>query len=443
MAYSTHDITQLQKSIAPSVYGAIDLDQTPERFRTELGEKSSLRNVPRFPAMLADSRRVELFRQLTMMGDPLADAFAATIPSIGFPRARKLVDQAAAHGIDSVPDASPELVAWIRSMETVPTWVDWEKIDRAAKSQRLVMALIGEAIVRAGFMVTYVNGYQGLPMVITGALTSDAAAKRMKETISTFKWMLLPDALRRGGAAYQSAVKVRLMHAMVRTTLLRREESWDVATYGIPIPQVDQMGAALMPSFRLAQLALARGGTLTPAMEDVIELSRYTASLLGMHDQFLSNDPQTIVATWEMCMATLRHQHDPRGKGLNEATLNAYRRREHATKDRALHALDVRASRVLYTGLVGRRTAVEMGVEATPLDALALAVGGLPLSAALLGLSALKGVPAIDRWIDARAIAAIERQLASDGPPAYRTDERQYKDPGERGAHSERAEHAA
>lgn len=428
MAYSTHDIITLQKTLAPSVYGPLDLERTPERFRRELGPKSSLAKKPRFRAMLADEKRVELFRQLTWMGDPLADAFAATIPSLGFARARQLVDRAAEHGIDSVPEASPELVAWIRSMEEVPAWVDWERIDRAAKSQRLFMALVGEAIVRAGFMVTYVNGYQGLPMVITGALNSDAAAKRMKETISTFKWMLLPNALRRGGAAYQSAVKVRLMHAMVRTTLLRRKEQWDVGVYGIPIPQVDQMGAALLPSYRLAQLALRRGGTLTESMRDVIELSRYTASLLGMHDQFLSADPKQIVETWEMCQATLRHQHDPRGKSLNDATVYAYRRKGTSAYDRALHALDVRATRVMYTGLVGRRTAREMGVDAGPLDALALAAGGLPISAAFGGLSLLKNVPALDRLIDARAIAAIEQQLASDGPAAYRTDEAQYKD---------------
>lgn len=434
MAYSTHDITALQKSLAPTVYGPLDLDQKPERFRDTLAPTSSLAKKPRFRKLLADERRVELFRQLTLMGDPLADAFAATIPSIGFPRARALVDRAAAHGIDAVPEAPPELVRWVRSMEETPSWVDWERIDRAAQSQRLLMALAGEALVKPAFMVTYVNGYQGLPMVITGALTSDVAAKRMKETISTFKYMLLPGALRRGGAAYQSAMKVRLMHAMVRTTLLRRAEAWDVSVYGVPIPQVDQMGAALMPSFRVAQLALARGGELGRGARDLIELSRYTASLLGMHDQFLSADPKQIVETWEMCMATLRHQTDPRGRDLNETTIHAYRRAGKALHDRAIHAIDVHATRVAYTGLVGRKTARAMGVTVGPLDALAFAAEALPIGTAYAGLSMLRRVPSIGRWVDERAISAIEKQLASDGPAAYRTDERSYKGLAPRGA---------
>ena len=62
------------------------------------------------------------------------------------------------------------------------------------------------------------------------------------------------------------------MHAMVRYNLLHDSELWDPAVYGVPIPQVDQMGAALLTSFRLAQLALERGGYFSPAMRDLIEL---------------------------------------------------------------------------------------------------------------------------------------------------------------------------
>ncbi|MEZ5507922.1 MAG: hypothetical protein R3F38_18950 [Gammaproteobacteria bacterium] len=40
MGYSSHNISELQKTLAPSVYGPLDLDITPERFRTELGANS-------------------------------------------------------------------------------------------------------------------------------------------------------------------------------------------------------------------------------------------------------------------------------------------------------------------------------------------------------------------------------------------------------------------
>ena len=69
MTYSTRDVSQLQKSIAPAVYGALDLDITPERFRTQLGENSIIKDNPRIQTLLADTEKVEFFRQLTLMND--------------------------------------------------------------------------------------------------------------------------------------------------------------------------------------------------------------------------------------------------------------------------------------------------------------------------------------------------------------------------------------
>ena len=47
--------------------------------------------------------------------------------------------------------------------------------------------------------------------------------------------------------AVMAAAMVRLMHSMVRFNLLHRGDHWDVKTYGIPIPQVDQMPVASVP----------------------------------------------------------------------------------------------------------------------------------------------------------------------------------------------------
>ena len=427
MSYSTHEISLLQKTLAPAVYGPLDLDIQPERFRTELGANSIVRDNPRIQALLADPQKVELFRQLTLMGDPLADAFAALIPQLGYPKARAMLDQAAAHGIASVPDAPQELIDLMQSVEQEPAWVDWDKIEYAAENARLLTAMAGEAIIRVAFMMTYVNGYQGLPMVITGALTSASAAKRMKETISTFKMATLPGALKRGGVAYQSAVKVRVMHAMVRTSLLKRPQQWDYNVYGVPIPQVDQMGAALGFNYMMALYALKNGGKFNKQMGAAVEQARYLAHLLGMHDQFLSNDPKQIAETWQMCQATLRHQFDPRGKDLNGATLNAYRRPGKGWFDRLAHQLDVRSTRFMYSRMVGRRTASTMGVDASRTDALDFAAVMAPAGLGFGALSLLRNLPGGRDFIDSYCIREIERQLASEGPAEYRTNEKEYK----------------
>lgn len=427
MGYNTRNISELQKTIAPAVYGPLDLDITPERFRTELGPNSIKANDKRIRALLADKEKVEFFRQLTLMGDPLADAFAALIPKLGYPKARAMLDQAAAHGVASVPDAPQELLDLMASVETEPDWVDWELIDRATEDARLMGAFAGDAIMRVAFMMTYVNGYQGLPMVITGALTGESAAKRMKETTSTFKLATLPGALRKGGVAYQSAVKVRVMHAMVRTNLLKRPQVWDYQVYGVPIPQVDQMGAALGFNYMMALQALKKGGRFTKAQRAAVEQARYLAHLLGMHEQFLSADPKQIVETWQMCQATLRHKFDPRGRDLNTATINAYRLQGTSALDKLRHNLDVQASRFMYTKMVGKRTAEEMGIRSKPTDALSFLAEFVPIGAGIGAMSLLKKVPGGRKWVDEFAVRQVQKQLETYGEAEYKTDAAQYK----------------
>jgi len=427
MGYSSTDIINLQKTIAPSVYGDLDLTITPERFRTELGENSIIKDNKRIQQLLQDKQKVEFFRQLTMMGDPLADAYAALVPEIGFKKAREMLDQAVEHGVASVPDAPKELIDLMRSVEEEPSWVDWEKIESATEFSRPITALAGEAIIRVSFMMTYVNGYQGLPMVITGALTGESAAKRMKETISTFKLATLPGALRRGGVAYKSALKVRLMHAMVRTNLLKKAKSWDYQVYGVPIPQVDQMGAALGFNYMMALYALKHGGKFNARMEAAVEQARYLAHLLGMHEQFLSNDPKQIVETWNMCQATLRHKSDERGKLLNDATLNAYRRPGNGWFDRAMHYLDLHSTKFMYTKMVGKRTAETMGVDSAASDALSFAALFAPIVAGYGVASLVKRLPGGRNWVDRLSIVEIKKQLTEAGEAEYKTDAKNYK----------------
>jgi hypothetical protein len=77
---------------------------------------------------------------------------------------------------------------------------------------------------------------------------------------------------------------------------LSRGDRWDAQTYGIPIPQVDQMPAGLMSIFIIARNALRRGRTVfTPAERAHVELARYRCFLLGLPRDLLADTPQAIV----------------------------------------------------------------------------------------------------------------------------------------------------
>lgn len=242
-----------QKTLIPSLYGDIDFDIVPERFTRDPKVRSMLPG--RFDrkyrgAILADNERMERMLAYTMLGDNVADAYAALIPQYGFRPLIDMLQLACDKGIDAVPDAPEELAKFIASMERVPDWVDRELVEEGARAGRIYMAKLTPMAIRGAFIATFLNKYSGLPMALTGQLSHETSVQRVKETASFFTTATLPNALTRFGQGFKAAAMVRLMHSMVRVNILKRARAkWDVNVYGIPIPQIDQMPAGTMPSF--------------------------------------------------------------------------------------------------------------------------------------------------------------------------------------------------
>src|SRR5690606_1784965 len=171
---------------------------------------------------LADERLVELISTATMLGDTVADPLAALSATHSVSGLIRMVRTACREGLDAVPDAPPELVAFINAMETVPEWLDMDLVRRGAKEARLPAALLAPFITRGAFIATFTNTYAALPMALTGALSGRRAARRVNETSNFFTGTTLPGALDRHGPGFEAAAMVRLMHSMVRYNALKR-----------------------------------------------------------------------------------------------------------------------------------------------------------------------------------------------------------------------------
>ena len=75
-----------QKETLPALYGDVDFSIKPERFADEPvleGPSQSKLDALR-PQVLADTEKVERMRAYTMLGDTVADAYAALMPKYGF-----------------------------------------------------------------------------------------------------------------------------------------------------------------------------------------------------------------------------------------------------------------------------------------------------------------------------------------------------------------------
>ncbi|HUO00091.1 MAG TPA: oxygenase MpaB family protein, partial [Bradyrhizobium sp.] len=226
-----------------------------------LGDETELapEYAGRRPELLANKERVALIKAYTLHGDPVADAYAALIPQYGFQRLVAMLQEACERGVENVPSAPPELARFIGEMERFPVWLDAKLIEQGARIERNAYAHRAPFIIRGGLIATFMNKYAALPMALTGGMSSKSAAHRVNETAVFFTQTVMPDVLNRHGAAFKAAAMVRLMHSMVRFNILSRGNRWDVKTYGIPIPQVDQMPAGLMSIFIIAQKVLRQG----------------------------------------------------------------------------------------------------------------------------------------------------------------------------------------
>ncbi|MGW4248802.1 oxygenase MpaB family protein [Nocardia sp. NPDC004722] len=420
-----------QRDSQPGLYGGIDFHTSPYRFTTDPGDKSSL---PKWVAarepLLADDRMVELMRTATMLGDVVADPYAALVARYGVPGLIGMLRRACRDGIDSVPDAPAELRAFLAAMEATPAWVDMDLVEQGARHMRIGAAYLSPFLIRGAFLATFLNTYAALPMAITGALSGRRAAHRVNETATFFTVTTLPGALARHGEGFEAAAMVRLMHSMVRYNALERSTRWDADVYGIPVPQVDQMPAGLINMYLLAVLARWRGRTeFTPRERAMLEFSRYRCFLLGLPEELLPTTAEGIIDVFHARAALLRDGFDDATCGeLVRSTMDAYLRPTRTPFDRAAEAVENSWSRAFFLGFAGgnRKAAAAMSVHLRPSDFTRVAATAPFIIIRFLLMTIAGEHPALRAAADNHTLRVIRSRLATYGNPEYTTDAATY-----------------
>lgn len=110
-----------QRDLQPDLYGNFDFDRQPDRLATEPGVESALPAwiADRAP-ILEDDRVLELISTATLLGDVVADPYAALMTKLSVAQLIDMLKTACREGIEAVPDAPPELVSFIAAMEATP-----------------------------------------------------------------------------------------------------------------------------------------------------------------------------------------------------------------------------------------------------------------------------------------------------------------------------------
>lgn len=423
-----------QAELLPALYGQIDFDTAPERFADGPDDRTELSDVrgKRRADYLADSELVARIREYSMLGDITGDAYAALIPQYGFRRLVDMLTEACDKGVDKVEGAPPELVALIGEMERIPDWLDMKLVEQGAKADRNSAANISPFAIRGAFIATFLNKYSALPMALTGTLSHATAARRVKETATFFTTTVLPGALERHGAGFKAAAMVRLMHSMVRVNVLSRPGMWDAKVYGIPIPQLDQMPAGLIPIYFMSEKVLGQGRTSFNAEERAkVELARYRCYLLGLPEDLLADNPTDIVRIWCTRSATLRYEYDDAiCGGLLRATMEAELSKDRTLPGRVFRRLERSFARVFFvnTFLKGdEAAAATVGVPLTGKDKALYAATMAAIIGQTLGHKVASRLPLLGEMADQLLISRLRRQLADYGHAEFTTDAAQYR----------------
>lgn len=234
---------------------------------------------------------VREFGEAYYRADPVAEAFVDEVylGELGPAAGRAMLDQALAHGIESVPDAPATLVRLFEEFETPPEWFDPELVAAGAKVFRRWGTSVF-SFATTSTLEMYSESSIAKPLSYAGGYAGDKAHKRQLETVRFWIDVSDPGGLEPGARGRQTAMRVRIMHVFIRRKLMRRPE-WDYAAWGVPISVGDAtltlMGGSVVPG--LALWSVGHQTTITE-IEATLHFWRYVGHLLGVQPAWYPRD---------------------------------------------------------------------------------------------------------------------------------------------------------
>ena len=238
-----------------------------------------------------------------------------------------------------MPDAPTPLKEFFAEVDQVPDWVDWDQIDIA---RRFIYrsGLAGPFILRDfALMGGYLLSGFNQALVLTGALNKDAA-QRMKETSKWWVDCTAPDGLRRAGDGFRTTLRVRMVHALVRRNLDKRDD-WDSSEWGLPVNQTDMAATYLAFCVVMMVGMRALGIPITPKeSRAVMHLWKYAAWLMGVDARWLKDsEREGLVLLYQTYMTQSRPDWTSRELGSALAQEPLTRRYPWRDKYPLLHKL--------------------------------------------------------------------------------------------------------
>lgn len=309
-----------------------------------------------------DAPMTDRLRHFERLGDPLADALVADIAKMTSGRGMAMLGRAIRDGIDTVEDAPPSMRAFFEQVDTIPDWVDWEKMKLASAA---LLHAGGLGVFCMACYVTplfYVHPFANKPLTFTGNL-KQRAARRGRETCRFVFETFMPRGLERRADGWATTVRVRVMHAYARHHLLNSGR-WDGDQYGTPINQTYMASMSCFLSVGWLRGLNQLGIYLSQEeKEAVVHLWRYSAHLMGIDKGLQFANENAALTFWD-AYEELRPAPDEDARLLVRALLDAIPEVVEVESRRAAHLSHFGEAMSRY--LLGSRLANELDLARTP-----------------------------------------------------------------------------
>lgn len=189
---------------------------------------------------------------------------------------------------DPLPEATPAPLRTALASIEPPAWLDMARCRRAQRWASAHLFHITVALFCASLPTAYGAARGARVLAATGRMRAGELDERINATAQFVLDVVQEDGFGEAGAAIRAIQKVRLVHAAVRTRLVKT----GMRTDEIPINQEDMLGTLFGFSVVVLRAAAALGVEITAEQaEDYYHLWRGAGSMLGIREELL---PDTL-----------------------------------------------------------------------------------------------------------------------------------------------------